>query len=85
MHRALGARRARRVRRAAQAKLFGEKMAQRFEEKCAEKSRRGTLYGVAAGLLRRVFAVEVLVCVHYAGKLCLVEIAGGGCGHQADH
>ena len=28
-----------------------------------------------AWLLRRVFAVEVLVCVHCAGKLCLVEIA----------
>ena len=38
-----------------------------------------------AWLLRRVFAVEVLVCVHCAGKLCLVEIAGGGSGHQADH
>ena len=38
-----------------------------------------------AWLLRRVFAVEVLVCVHCAGKLRLVEIAGGGSGHQADH
>jgi hypothetical protein len=28
-----------------------------------------------AWLLRRVFAVEVLVCVHCAGKLRLVEIA----------
>jgi hypothetical protein len=28
-----------------------------------------------AWLLRRVFAVEVLVCVHYAGKIRLVEIA----------
>ena len=25
------------------------------------------------------------MCVHCAGKLRLVEIAGGGCGHQADH
>ena len=76
---------ARRVRRAAQAKRFGEEMAQRFEENAQKKSRRGTLYGVGVGLLRRVFAVEVLVYVHCAGKLCLVEIAGGGCGHQADH
>ena len=38
-----------------------------------------------AWLLKRVFAVEVLVCVHCAGKLRLVEIAGGACGHQADH
>ena len=38
-----------------------------------------------AWLLKRVFAVEVLVCVHCAGKLRLVEIAGGGHGHQADH
>ena len=38
-----------------------------------------------AWLLKRVFAVEVLVCVHCAGKLRLVEIAGGGSGHQADH
>ena len=71
-HRALGARRARRVRRAAQAKLFGEKMAQRFEEKCAEKKPSRHPW---AWLLRRVFAVEVLVCVHCAGKLRLVEIA----------
>ena len=38
-----------------------------------------------AWLLRRVFAVEVLVCVHCAGKLRLVEIAGGGHGDKADH
>ena len=33
----------------------------------------------------RAFAVEVLVCVHCAGKLRLVEIAGGGHGDKADH
>ena len=56
----------------AQRELFGEEMAQRFEEKCAEKKPTRHPW---AWLLRRVFAVEVLVCVHCAGKLRLVEIA----------
>ena len=66
----------------AQGELFAEEMAQRFEEKCAEKKPTRHPW---AWLLKRVFAVEVLVCVHCAGKLRLVEIAGGGHGHQADH
>ena len=56
----------------AQGELFGEEMAQRFEEKCAEKKPTRHPW---AWLLRRVFAVEVLVCVHCAVKLRLVEIA----------
>ena len=56
----------------AQGELFGEEMAQRFEEKEPEKKPTRHPW---AWLLRRVFAVEVLVCVHCAGKLCLVEIA----------
>ena len=55
----------------AQGELFGDEMAQRFEEKCAKKPTRHPW----AWLLRRVFAMEVLVCVHCAGKLRLVEIA----------
>ena len=56
----------------AQGELFAEEMAHRFEEKCAEKKPTRHPW---AWLLRRVFAVEVLVCVHCAGKLRLVEIA----------
>ena len=56
----------------AQRELFGEEMAQRCEEKCAEQKPTRHPW---AWLLRRVFAVEVLVCVHCAGKLRLVEIA----------
>ena len=56
----------------AQGELFGEEMAQRFEEKEPEKKPTRHPW---AWLLRRVFAVEVLVCVHCAGKLRLVEIA----------
>ena len=44
-------------------------------EKSQKESRRGILYRFAAWLLKRVFAVVVLVCAHCAGKLCLVEIA----------
>ena len=55
----------------AQGELFGDEMAQRCEEKCAEKKPTRHPW---ARLLRRVFAVEVLVCVHCAGKLRLVEI-----------
>ena len=56
----------------AQRELFREEMAQRCEEKCAEQKPTRHPW---AWLLRRVFAVEVLVCVHCAGKLRLVEIA----------
>ena len=56
----------------AQGELFGEEMAQRFEEKEPEKKPTRHPW---AWLLRRVFAVEVLVCVHCPGKLRLVEIA----------
>ena len=56
----------------AQGELFAEEMAQRFEEKEPEKKPTRHPW---AWLLRRVFAVEVLVCVHCAGKLRLVEIA----------
>ena len=56
----------------AQRELFGEEMAQRCEEECAEQKPTRHPW---AWLLRRVFAVEVLVCVHCAGKLRLVEIA----------
>ncbi len=66
----------------AQRELFGEERAQLIEENDSEKKPTRHPW---AWRLRRVFAVEVLVCVHCAGKLCLVEIAGGGCGHQADH
>ncbi len=55
----------------AQHELFGEEMAHRFEEKYEKKPTRHPW----AWLLKQVFAVEVLVCVHCAGKLCLVEIA----------
>ena len=56
----------------AQGELFAEEMAQRFEEKGPEKKPTRHPW---AWLLKRVFAVEVLVCVHCAGKLRLVEIA----------
>ena len=56
----------------AQGELFGEDRAQLIEEKCAEKKPTRPPW---AWLLKRVFAVEVLVCVHCAGKLRLVEIA----------
>ena len=56
----------------AQGELFAEEMAHRFEEKEPEKKPTRHPW---AWLLRRVFAVEVLVCVHCAGKLRLVEIA----------
>ena len=59
----------------AQGELFGE---EKNEEVRASRH-------PWAWLLRRVFAVEVLVCVHCAGKLRLVEIAGGGHGDKADH
>jgi hypothetical protein len=66
----------------AQRELFGEERAQLLEENDSEKKPTRHPW---AWLLKRVFAVEVLVCVHCAGKLRLVEIAGGGSGHQADH
>jgi len=44
-------------------------------EKRQKDRRRGTGYRFAAGLFRGVIAVEVLVGMHYAGKLRLVEIA----------
>jgi hypothetical protein len=56
----------------AQRELFGEKRAQLIEENDSEKKPTRHPW---AWLLRRVFAVEVLVCVHCAGKLRLVEIA----------
>ena len=56
----------------AQGELFGEGRAQLIEEKCAEKKPTRHPW---AWLLKRVFAVEVLACVHCAGKLRLVEIA----------
>ena len=49
----------------AQGELFGE---EKNEEVRASRQ-------AWAWLLRRVFAVEVLVCVHCAGKVRLVEIA----------
>ncbi len=60
---------------AAQGELFGEENEQFFEEKSRKRRLRGILYGFLASLLRRVFAVDVLVCMHYAGKLRLAEIA----------
>ena len=51
----------------------GEERAQLIEENDSEKKPTRHPW---AWLLRRVFAVEVLVCVHCAGKLRLVEIAG---------
>jgi hypothetical protein len=56
----------------AQRELFGEERAQLLEENDSEKKPTRHPW---AWLLRRVFAVEVLVCVHCAGKLRLVEIA----------
>ena len=56
----------------AQGELFGEERAQLVEENDSEKKPTRHPW---AWLLRRVFAVEVLVCVHCAGKLRLVEIA----------
>ena len=56
----------------AQRELFGEERAQLIEENDSEKKPTRHPW---AWLLRRVFAVEVLVCVHCAGKLRLVEIA----------
>ena len=55
-----------------QCELFGEEKTQYIEEKNAETKRKRHPW---AWLLKRVFAVEVLVCVHCAGKLRLVEIA----------
>ena len=57
---------------AMQRELFGEERAQLIEENDSEKKPTRHPW---AWLLRRVFAVEVLVCVHCAGKLRLVEIA----------
>ena len=56
----------------AQGELFGEEMAQLIEENDSEKKPTRHPW---AWLLRRVFAVEVFVCVHCTGKLRLVEIA----------
>ncbi len=56
----------------AQRELFGEERTQLVEEDDREKKPTRHPW---AWLLRRVFAVEVLVCVHCAGKLRLVEIA----------
>jgi len=56
----------------AQRELFGEERAQLLEENDSEKKPTRHPW---AWLLKRVFAVEVLVCVHCAGKLRLVEIA----------
>ena len=55
-----------------QGELFGEEVAQLIEENDGEKKATRHPW---AWLLRRVFAVDVLVCVHCAGKLRLVEIA----------
>ena len=55
-----------------QGELFGEERAQLIEENDSEKKPTRHPW---AWLLKRVFAVEVLVCVHCAGKLRLVEIA----------
>jgi hypothetical protein len=52
-----------------QGELFGEESV--AENRDEERATRHPW----AWLLRRVFAVEVLVCVHCAGKLRLVEIA----------
>ncbi len=57
---------------AMQRELFGEERAQLIEENDSEKKPTRHPW---AWLLRRVSAVEVLVCVHCAGKLRLVEIA----------
>ena len=62
---------------ALQRELFGEEKTQEVEESKGEESRaegKPTRHPWA-WLLKRVFAVEVLVCVHCAGKLCLVELA----------
>ena len=65
-----------------QRELFGEERTQHVEKDDREKKPTRHPW---AWLLKRVFAVEVLVCVHCAGKLRLVEIAGGGHGDQADN
>ena len=55
-----------------QRELFGEERTQHVEKDDREKKPTRHPW---AWLLKRVFAVEVLVCVHCAGKLRLVEIA----------
>jgi hypothetical protein len=57
---------------AAQGKLLGDVVEQDLWEKT--EATRPTRHP-SAWRLRRVFAVDVLVCVHCAGKLRLVEIA----------
>lgn len=57
---------------AMQRELVGEEQAQLIEENDSKKKPTRHPW---AWLLKRVFAVEVLVCVHCAGTLRLVEIA----------
>ena len=59
-------------RDAKQGALFRGEAAANDEEKAEEALSSRHPW---AWLLRRVFAVEVLVCVHCAGKLRIVEIA----------